>query len=772
MQPAVEESIFSKDDKSQNIISNEIPNDPNKKVSKKLGKYGPELVNFNNALSKIEYLSYNANERKSQKSESTKIRGYLTYIYKKGIQDNTEAIRTYLSKAITGNGKENRLEKASEIVRAIIQCREKGKRLILNNDLFKRKLQVHVLGSKLKTKCISNDYLYLLMTCSQILNTLNSSSELLSKCTLKSVKLTSANFRSNMDTIKGYIQDYDPRFSITCVKDTASETIASIIQNNLNYGTFTYNDNDFKYYGNSNICIVALNEVNQEGIVKTFEDTKYFIGDNKFNEGEKKVPLNDSVHFFDMNILPEDFCPSYWISPSKEIEINFYYTLEYDYTSLFETLDKKDNIKFPADLCYWDTITQFFDFIGVLALTSKNLIQQNKEFLASLVDEYFALKPYIRKWKENQLLLQRICHDFCSFFLSNSELIRFQRLYEKSSKYRKTYKSLINNTTLYQAMLALFKKIPCAEMINKQLNDNIYELGKRIRDLLGPFVKGKRSLNFGVDVRKLLSDIQALLPTATDNYTFPFIIAEGSLNGSEIEVDVVQGLISNIEQKQNNEKEKLAALEQSFNISFNDMLSQTRDYIKAYIKEKTKDLKIPDYMDLTELRDRIILAAMDKVNNKDFYTELPKYVNEYAKDIKNFTINKRTRNKYLENIIKTFLNQNIKNLGREYEIKDDEKKYIVILPTYKKDGGLGDEDEDDEDDEENDEEKGEESDSNEDKPEDLTKYPNIVRNKKGGFVKATSQILGKKTKGTKSKVSKGKRKKRGVGYIRAKNEIK
>ena len=207
---------------------------------------------YSNLSFKVPY-----NQKSQQKSISTKIRGYLATIIKNGYT-TIPLIKGYLTETRRGRPVSSNPDRDTRIIQTILQCRTSAKRVIFNSNMFKRPLIEYIFCSKVKTKCLTNDYLYLLSTCNQIISSLDFPENQLEGCQISSVKVISDNFALSEDTRKGLIQDFDPTFSAICTKNISAEDIKSVIDNNTGKGTFRYENIDFEYYGDDNLSIVKL----------------------------------------------------------------------------------------------------------------------------------------------------------------------------------------------------------------------------------------------------------------------------------------------------------------------------------------------------------------------------------------------------------------------------------------------------------------------------------------------------------------------------------
>ena len=649
-------------------------------------KYKTEMKLFSEGYSNLSFkVPYN--QKSQQKSISTKIRGYLATIIKNGYT-TIPLIKGYLTETRRGRPVSSNPDRDTRIIQTILQCRTSAKRVIFNSNMFKRPLIEYIFCSKVKTKCLTNDYLYLLSTCNQIIDSLDYGDNALDGCQISSVKVISDNFSLNEDTRKGLIQDFDPTFSAICTKNISAEDIKSVIDNNTGKGTFKYDNIDFEYYGDDNLSIVKLADVDSTAAAEKFSKMIYLKTEgNKFTEGEKTLPFNDEVHYIDVTLTPDDFCPCFWTTATSAITVDYLFEFQRDYNVLFNQIidsynKSKNTLTFPANMCYWNTLNQAMDFAAVIAIAGVALPDQVRTNIADNCDNYYELKPYIRKWKENQLLLERILKEFCTYFLNKSELLRFFRLIEKCNKYMGVYNLLVKQDKLYQLMKNLFETIPFAQMIRQQLNNPCYELVRKIKQDCEELTQGVRNVSLSANIRNHIKDIHDLLPneetTKTNSFLFPFIIADGGINGSAVNVsrDYIGFGVASYQENISKKKEKKKRLEQSFGMNYNEQIQLERDYITAYLKDRFKGVK---WKKGTKLAKFIDEAVAEKSRSQDAIEDVFEGALKYKelKNKENFKVNSRNQCDFLE----AFANARIAQFGisdLEISSSSDEGEDVMV----------------------------------------------------------------------------------------------
>jgi len=570
----------------------------------------------------------------------------------------------------------------SKLLDTLIACRQDGERIILNNALFKRALHKYITGKKVKTKCLSNDYLNLLVNCNEILNSEGIDSSELDGSYLKAVKIVSDNTKLEAQTFKGYIQDYNPRFSAICSQALTKDEAANLLQNkNIEQKKFKYDGLEFKYFGNTNLCVASLSSMSSEEQLQIFNNMKFFYTDKGgFSLGEKMVAYNDIV-FLDIALKPEDFCPTYW-SSEEPISVRFLFDFELDYNALFERIvtdtSKSNKLIIPPNLCYWDTISQCFDFLAVLCITGDKLSPEIRKQLASWVDRFNALKPYIKKWKINQMLLQRICCDYISFFVNNSEIIRFQRLQERVTKFKDVYTTLCSETALFDSMKAFLSELEFAGMINNQLKIDWKVFTEKMIKVIGEFVDGDEIANTANNLKAIANTIFSYQPT--DNFKeacFPILLPLGPFSGNDLQLDSIEMSVSeNAKEKTKQKiKEELKSKQESqdFKTINKNIKTWITDYWKFYVDPKQTKFA-PGF---SIQRDVINPFFTEFITNQKHGSSTI-----YADKARDYlrSWNKRLKQKKTSGLPKLYLNKNAKDVEVEIFFDDVVSKWRESNP--------------------------------------------------------------------------------------------
>lgn len=521
----------------------------------------------------------------------------------------------------------------AQIIATVLNCKEIGERIHLNVNMFSNKLHIYLPGGDITTKYLTNDYLYLMMTAKTIINKNNVDNTIYSKGILSSVKIISDNFNLMGIAESGYIQDYDPKFSILHGADVQEKNIVEVINDKPNLGEFIYNKNKFKYFGNNEIVVIALDDMVDEAILDKANKIQYIYSDaEEIGLGVHKIEYFDNLFFFDIRLKGETFCPAFWLSP-KEIKINCLFDFELDYNDLYEYLDNKQldqgGIILPDNLCYWDTLDDCFNFLIVYCLTSNKISVENYEFISGLYTQYRTNYSKIKLIKANQLQFQRIVSDFINAFINNSELSRFINLRTKIENYirnRDAYKKE------YPEVFTFLNSLPFTRMIQNQLKDNVQILADQINTILTQYINGTNFKVLPDSIRNLAREIFKYLPLdSMKDAAFQFITAPGSLLGSNIKLNDVStdpltiNINKNVNRITRTKIKEKKEIEQVYNILKNSQV-MIDNYITAYIDRFLSGTKDDTRLTKVTLKNQLLSAMKeDEVLKAEITNDAVKY---------------------------------------------------------------------------------------------------------------------------------------------------
>ena len=144
------------------------------------------------------------------------------------------------------NDPQNINDKNNNIIATILNCKTDGKRIFFNNNLFLKRLHCYILGENLNSKCLTNDFLNLAVTYNKIVGNNEPIEVLLRNSFLMEAQITSENFKYEGEAYKGFIQDYDSRFSLICEQGYGKEKLIQLINEKPNEGTFYIEAQEYK----------------------------------------------------------------------------------------------------------------------------------------------------------------------------------------------------------------------------------------------------------------------------------------------------------------------------------------------------------------------------------------------------------------------------------------------------------------------------------------------------------------------------------------------
>ena len=523
----------------------------------------------------------------------------------------------------------------TDIIKAVLTMKQSAERVYFNSSVFKTPLHYYVYGGKLKVSCLTNDYLTLALNCDLILQQTDIGFDLMENCQIESVTTSSDIFQITDNPICGYIQDYDPEFSAICEQETdASELINVFTANRKPGNSFNYYGKEYGFSPDNKVTIIYLKSLTNEEVIQHIRQMKYLGSENNsITAGEKRLPFTENSYYIYKKLIPEKFCPAYW-TIQKDLEVNFLFDYIVDYNYLYKVIEDNStsNIYIPDNICYWGTLTPFFNFISVLALTSQKLSVEQRKTLAKMADKYFDLRPIITKIQENQLLLSRCFIDFFNCFLLNRELSAFLYLSNRLEKYLERSKILEKNPAFSDAK-AFFDSCDFCSFISRQFRANISEIPKKMSKVLNDYINGKNLTSLSSNIKDVAKQIYPLFPDSTlDEAAFPILLPKGGLAIGDVNQYLVDTKIEirKEEISKGKKKEKKKERDESENVveTFNAIDSLVDEYLKLH-----------DSGIMPELRGKVKQKVREKA------TQDPKFLAQVTKASKHFIINKNTLTK-------------------------------------------------------------------------------------------------------------------------------
>jgi hypothetical protein len=489
-------------------------------------------------------------------------------------------------------------ERMSSIVSTILSCKQDGKHIEFNTNLFLKSLHHYILAEDVTSRCLTNDILNLCVTYNRVAALDDLDMELVQGSLLSQTQITSENFVQNTDAIKGYVQDYSRDFSCICANPDDFD-IDKAITDKPNSGGFVYNGIQYNYFGDPTYCIVYEEGTSNEQIRDKFVNAKFIRNQqNTLSIGQKQVSYNNKLYYINKDVNSETFCPSFLMF-EKDIKMNYLFDFEIDYNDLYSLIEdrvSKGKNAFPMNLCYWDTLNYCFEFLLVLSITSPNLNQDFKNQIGLWCRTYYNLRTYLSEWKENQLLLHRVVYDFMSAFLNNSEFNRFLNISKRINKYLTVLDTLKKHQS-YGQITGFLDMLPFCTFMKNQMKDDVFLLAKRINEVIKNYTEGTKSNSIADDIRDVARNIQNLLPKDDmKKAAFPFIIAGGALTGNEIRINDPNSDPILINSKKNSikinrKKKSEKKLIKTISTSVAETTTAIDEFLTDYVKIAIKDFK-------------------------------------------------------------------------------------------------------------------------------------------------------------------------------------
>jgi hypothetical protein len=484
--------------------------------------------------------------RKSKVTKKTsEIQKLLNEIAKKRITDAME-IRDFLRDKSYG-GEDN--GNAGAVIRTLAAARIINGRITLSDSLATKKLRTSLYYNSLDTKVLSNDWLFCYYVFENKINALKNLNDNKNKpenlaiiefyekeCKLIRTDVCTDLFLCDGYLQKGYVQDYDPDICALGIPDNVV-SIGNMIEG-ANSGEMLINNVKYNILGDADWIIIYKDGINdlvaKVGKQKTIKsnDVKQF--------SEKILNIKQKPRYVFCKLPLENFCPAFMIFPKSE-RCYFRFVLEMEYNKLFDFLEKyleKYNFLAPVgDLLYWDRIEDFFEFMLIFGLTSKN--PKTREFgILAKVEKYFKSKFYIDVYAKNQISLQNIYYDFYNSFTNKINYDKLSSLRERLLKIVDLQNILIKQEKDFENMKKLIKEdfMGFAEMCGKQLDDNVLKLPDSLLFILTELVAGRDMDNVIEGIKRMGKAIYVLssTPDPRSKDIFPFLLSPANFLGIEV----------------------------------------------------------------------------------------------------------------------------------------------------------------------------------------------------------------------------------------------
>lgn len=577
------------------------------------------------------------NRKRKRREEPSQAMQWVNTLIKKNY-DTPDKIRGYFS---TNNIKIS--EKDEAFYTLLVKSKIETGNMRISDVLTNRPLYSYTILDQVFTTTYSNDILLLeALFTKSVLNI--KGRRLTKECiqrqevALENVTICSQPFQCKGTVKKGYYQDYSETFSAIGLETLSRDNLEKILNMALpSAKTYEYNFGGYKYtaYGTDDCCIIF--RTNAKPNIKLMYDAMKIVSvvNSKVAIDDRIVDIKDKPRYIDCKVRPEGFCPAFLITPEK-VESSMLFKIKYDYNRLFSVIDEicssQNTVFFPSDTLYWNTVTQFFDFVGLFSITAKKTDKNIKELLGGQYKKYCELKPIIVVMAKNQLILEKIIYEFYEAFSVKINVDKIDKLELKLRDYIDDRKKLESDES-YNEIVDLFNNFKgCAEMICNQLTS------PKLKALVDEMYFITNSFNNGVyinlesSLRKIGMAIFNVCYNDDKNTIkcFPINLSTGAflgnLKGNLNFSDYLQEFISKKQERDNMKAIKEENIVNNQVDLLNNLKNYQRDVIIKSIQEYAKIKKISPPRDEINILVGEIESELE--NNKNVKSELNKLIVE------------------------------------------------------------------------------------------------------------------------------------------------
>ena len=492
---------------------------------------------------------------------------------------------------------------------------------------------------------------------------------------------------------KGYYQDYSGNFLALNLDSLTQEERTKVLNLNENKLEFIYENIKYIASGTRESCVI-VSEGESKNATKIYNDMKILkVEKENIEIGMKELQVKGKPKFLSCKIKGERFCPCFMILP-KPINVAMQFKIQINHNTFFELLDKYfldyDSAPFPPNICYWDTLESFVDFMWVYYLTSRVKKKDDYEFFENTkqqLSNYEKYKTAFNYWKSAQLDLQKILYDFYNSFNTRVNYDRIISIKEKLEKYLKT-RSVLMNDSSFDVVVNFVRHFQfVSNFMCNQFNSKCLSVADKLYDTIVEFEKGKYS-NIKA-ISKIGIAIYLLSNTPDDNEnmfpSFPFILSPGAFLGDIISEGVekhgeyLETIVGKYRARNKKVQQTNKEMAQKFMNAAKNMPEYVRSVVSATIDKVLSDLKNKgDNFKFTKDHKAVLLEkameSVDKDNDLRNKIEYTIYSNMETdpEDIE-----------FSNNALKNIINREIDNV----KIKDEEinqKRKNKIIESKKK----------------------------------------------------------------------------------------
>lgn len=592
-------------------------------------------------------------------------------------------------------------------------------KFVLSDDLANSPVQAWLLWDNVKTKIISNDWLWLGLIYNRKITEesqnfgffvqKNDLKKLFLRSDIKNVQIVSDSFRCKNDVEKGYYQDFYTNFACIGLDKLEKNKIREIVNDDNNRYGFRCNGYDFYANGSAGSCVIYLDDekITKDVILKRIEGCRVIsVNERKPRVKEKVIEIkNEVVKYVDCNVKPENFCPAFFRT-ENDVKYSFLFNISMNYNDMFDYLDEayendqEKRLMFYGDSWYWTNTESWFDFLYVYIITTKiNLRDEVKAAVIKVCDFYYKYSEMILSWKKNQLFLQKICQEFVTSFSSKINYDKAKSLLGKVREYI-GFRNWLMKDKSYKEILGWINKLLFCNMIQNQFRDDVMLIADSMSECLSKLIDDRGGND--EDDNKLVKEFKAVAeliyyccPTENGSSAFhtafPFLFSPGGFLGYMFSnVEATDVLADNLK-KVSNRAENIAKKNDEAMDRFKDVFMNSDNIKKAIIKHNINELgKKEDVVFSNEelnamtdktLKDIMENQAFSKEFNERFFDVVKRNgnVNEMAIQNEDFIeAVKKQANEKKRNISQINAdNANMRNTINNLENKINENNQII-----------------------------------------------------------------------------------------------
>ena len=619
--------------------------------------------------------------KRVKKTEISEVQNIINQVIKEKAKTPEQIIAVMQKKGYGAN------DAVLNIAKLVVSTKIVNNRIILSDRISEKPLYSYYSTYLKNMAAITNDILYLwYILYKDITADVKENEEnkefmtvMLNKTDLDSVHIVSAPIALKGEIKKGYYQDYSGNFLALNLNNISEEERNKILNLEASKEKFNYGDLPYLIVGNRVACVICSENDTAETVKNLYDGMQILSAENnKIELKEKILPVKNKPKFLSCKLKGERFCPCYMIFPQL-INMAALYKIKFDNNELFDFLE--DNMiesiaEYPKNLCYWDNLDSFVDFMWVFALTSRKIGEDFKSDLLEWLSVYEKYKPAFQMWGTVQLECQRLLYDFYNSFNTRLKFDKLIHIYNKMTANVNARAALMNDSS-YDMVKDFFKFFDnMAFYINRQFTPKCMIAADKVVSSLDDLDKGRITDIDQIKDTGILIYLLSDTPDSEENMwtSYPFILSPGAFLGNiisegldNLEDDYIEQLVRNF----NNSKDKI---DNNNTIMIDEMMDFVGDMDEQISDVITKNIDIL-YKDMNvEQKKYVTESAIDEAKkNQRFMEQLKKNI------LTNKFINKN-KNPVDISTNKDFLNileQINKNLNIENNIMNAENNLAV-----------------------------------------------------------------------------------------------